>query len=161
MVILGVVLLVAAVVVLVDMALTTNGTLDVHVLGWHVGTMGPTRALLLGAAVGVVLTLGVVAILGGQARALRKRRERNRAIKGTTAENRRLAAELEAQKARAHEAEVTRAEETAAERDRADADAYPDESRRGGAEYVLGSKYPHDASTSTPTTPPSPPAGTR
>lgn len=155
MVILGVVLLVAAVVVLVDMALTTNGTLDVHVLGWHMGTMGPGRALVLGAAVGAVLSLGVVSILGGQARALRKRRERNRALKGTTAENRRLAAELEAQKARAHEAEATRADETAAERDRAEADAYPEENRRGGAEYVLGSKYPHDSSTST--TPPAPP----
>lgn len=159
MVILGVLLLVIGAVALVNMAATSSGTVDLHLLGWHIGTMGPGRALLTGAAIGAVLALGVVSVLGGQARSLRKRRERNRVIKGTTAENRRLAAELEAQKARAHEAEVARADETAAARDRADADAYPEEDRRGGAEYVLGSKYPHDASSST--TPPTPPAASR
>jgi uncharacterized protein HemX len=122
--------------------------------------MGAGRALLLGAAVGVVLALGLGLILSGQARSLRKRRERNRTLKGTNAENRRLAAEREAQKARAHEAEVARADEAATEADRAEASeadraaAYPDENRRGGAEYVLGSKYPQDSSATTPPSPP-------
>ena len=155
MVILGVVLLVAAAVVLVDAAVTTNGTLDLHVFGWHLGAVGAGRALLLGAAVGVVLTLGLVSVLAGQARALRKRRERNRAIKGTTNENRRLAAELDAQKARAAEAEnATR--ETRVPRD---GDAYPSEERRGGAEYTLGAKYPQDEGAAI--TPPAPPSNER
>ena len=155
MVILGVLLLVVGAVVLVDMGATSNGTVDLHVLGWHIGTMGPGRALLIGAAIGAVLAFGLVFVLSGQRRSRRRRRDRDKTIAGTRAENRRLAAELEAQKARAHEAEVARADETAAERDRAE--AYPTEDRRGGAEYVLGSKYPQDASTSTGTTPPAPP----
>ena len=84
MIILGVVLLVAAAVVLIDTALTTDGTLDVHVFGWHLGAMGPGRALVLGAIIGAVLAVGAMAVLGGQARSLRKRRERNRYYGKTT-----------------------------------------------------------------------------
>ncbi len=52
MVILGVVLLVIAAIVLVDMGATSHGTTDLHLLGWHLGNAGPGRVLLLG-----VLTL--------------------------------------------------------------------------------------------------------
>jgi len=137
MVILGVILLVAGAVALVNMALTSNGSLDVHVLGWHLGILGPGRVLLLGAAIGCALTLGLVFVLAGLQRSRRRRRERERALKGTKAENERLAAQLEEQQARAEQADASDDDE--AERVRvlpaneaaADDGVYPAEAGRG------------------------------
>src|SRR3954453_23554388 len=161
MVILGVLLIVAAAVVLVDMGVVSKGTTDVHLLGWHIGVVGPGRYLLLGAAIGVVLTFGLMLVMSGQLRARRKRRERDRTIKGTRAENKRLAQELEEQRAvvaptgettvPADEAgNVTEREVARDTRDVRPAEPYPE-----GAEYVLGSRYPQG--TSAVHTPPAPP----
>jgi hypothetical protein len=147
MVIIGVLLLVGAVVVLVDMGVASKGTTDVHLLGWHLGNAGPGRVLLLGTAIGVVLTLGLMLVLSGQLRSRRRRRERDRTIKGTRAENKRLAAELEEQRA----VVVPAPEPVAATAvDTSPAEAYPE-----GADYVVGSRYPHE--TTAAHTPPAPP----
>ncbi len=152
MVIVGLILLIAGVVVLMDMGLSSSGPTDVHLLGWHLGTMGPGRVLLLGTAIGVVLTLGLASILLGQRRSRRRRKDRDRTIAGTRAENKRLASQLEdEQSARATETkEGSRAELTTG-----DVDAYPTEGRVG-ADYVLGAKYPQE--TSAANTPPVPPS---
>jgi hypothetical protein len=160
MVILGVLLIVVAVIVLVDMGVASNGTTDVHVLGWHLGTMGPGRVLLIGAAIGVVLTLGMVMVLSGQLRSRRKRRARDKTIAGTRAENKRLAAQLEEQQARAAGSVAETAQPAAASANgqvsTGDVEAYPAEAAYPPAgEYVLGSRYPHE--TSAANTPPSPP----
>ena len=126
-------------------------------------TVGPGRFLLLGTAIGVVLTLGLMLVLSGQLRARRKRRERDRTIKGTRAENERLAQQLEEQRAvivppaepQESDAATREADAAAQRRDVAPAEAYPE-----GAEYVLGSRYPQG--TSAAHTPPAPPeAGQR
>lgn len=154
MVIIGLILLIVGVVVLMDMGLSSNGVTDVHLLGWHLGSMGPGRTLLLGTAIGVVLTLGLLSVLSGLRRARRLRRERDRTIAGTRAENKRLSAQLDEQ------SRATRAEAEQEQRGRlvetGDADAYPAETDAGG-EYVLGAKYPHN--TAATSTPPAPPAG--
>jgi hypothetical protein len=161
MVILGVLLIVAASVVLVDMGVVSKGTTDVHLLGWHIGTAGPGRFLLLGTAIGVVLTLGLMLVMSGQLRSRRKRRERDKAIKGTRAENKRLAQELEEQRAVIVPAAETAAPVATTERDRSSdpqevrpAEAYPE-----GADYVLGSRYPQG--TAAVHTPPAPPESGR
>ena len=162
MVIIGVLLLVAAVVVLVDMVVASNGSASVHLFGWHLGSAGPGRMLLLGAAVGVVLTLGLMLVLSGQLRARRKRRERDRTLKGTRAENERLTAQLEAQQAAAAVPEPIEHDSRHHLRRHAHdtvttgvVDAYPAEARPEGADYVLGSRYPQE--TSAAHTPPAPP----
>jgi hypothetical protein len=160
MVIIGLILLIVGVVVLMDMGLSSNGVSDVHLLGWHLGSMGPGRMLLLGTAIGVVLTLGLVSVLSGLRRARRRRRDRDRTIAGTRAENKRLAAQLDEQSKAAEAAAAAEAEQQsrrARMMDTADVDAYPSESRRAGADYVLGAKYPQE--TSAANTPPAPPAG--
>jgi uncharacterized membrane protein len=157
MVILGVLLIVVAVIVLVDMGVASNGTTDIHVLGWHLGTMGPGRVLLIGAAIGVVLTLGLVLVLSGQLRSRRKRRSRDKTIAGTRAENKRLAAQLEEQEARAAEA-TSRPTGANGQVSTGDVEAYPAEAAYPpGAEYVVGSRYPHE--TPVASTPPSTPNG--
>jgi hypothetical protein len=168
MVILGVVLLVVAAVVLVDMGVASHGTMDVHLLGWHLGSYGPGRVLGLGALIGVALTLGLVLVLSGQLRSRRRRRERDKTIKGTRAENKRLAAQLEQQQAASAAAAPMPAEPARhfgrhheVDHDdhhvsTGDVDAYPAEAYPEGAEYVLGSRYPHE--TSAVPTPPAPPA---
>jgi hypothetical protein len=156
MVIIGVLLLVAAVVVLIDMALASDGVVNVHLFGWHPGGLGPGRFLLLGAIIGVVGTLGVISILAGQARARRRRKESKRNLQGTREENKRLAAELDEQRARA----AAEASSPAGQVTTGDDAAYPSERRadsdRAGADYVLGAKYPHDT-TGTPPAPPTNP----
>ena len=170
MVILGVLLLVVAAVVLVDIGVASHGTTDVHLLGWHLGTYGPGRILVLGALIGVALTLGLMLVLSGQLRSRRKRRERDKAIKGTRAENKRLAAQLEQQQAssvepvdevdpvkpsgRHHVAHDTRHDGTHVST--GDVDAYPADADPQGAEYVRGSRYPQE--TPVAQTPPAPPA---
>jgi hypothetical protein len=154
MVIIGLILLIVGVVALMDMGLTSNGTTDVHLLGWHLGSMGPGRTLLLGTAIGVVLTLGLLSVLSGLRRGRRLRRERDRTIAGTRAENKRLSAQLDEQsraaRAAAEQESRGRLDETG------DVDAYPTEPDNE-ADYVLGAKYPH--STSASSSPPAPPAG--
>lgn len=158
MVIVGLILLIVGVVVLVDMGLSSSGTTDVHLLGWHLGTMGPGRVLLLGTAIGVVLTLGLLSVLSGQRRVRRHRKESRKTLAGTREENKRLAAQLE--ESRAAEAAATAVPDSTqrARADDADDDveAYPTEERRAGADYVLGAKYPQE--TAAANTPPSPPA---
>lgn len=146
MVIIGVLLIVVAAVVLVDMGVASSGTTDVHLLGWHLGTTGPGRFLLLGTAIGIVLTLGLTMVLSGQLRSRRKRRERDRTIRGTRAENKRLAAELEEQRAVVVPPAGRPAPAT---------DAYPSRPEPEGVEYVLGASYPHG--TAAAHTPPAPP----
>jgi hypothetical protein len=158
MVILGVLLMVAAAVVLVDMGVVSKGTTDVHLLGWHIGMVGPGRYLLIGTAIGAVLAFGLTMVMSGQLRSRRKRRERDRTLKGTRAENQRLAQQLEEQRAVVvPPAEPTAPAATAHERDvAADArDDRPAEAYPEGAEYVLGSRYPQG--TSAVHTPPAPP----
>jgi len=162
MVIVGVLLMVAAAVVLVDMGVVSKGTTDVHLLGWHIGAMGPGRYLLIGTAIGAVLAFGLALVMSGQLRSRRRRRERDRMIKGTRAENRRLAQQLEEQRAVVVPPAETAAPAAAApaadtERDaRADSkDVRPAEPYPEGAEYVLGSRYPQG--TSAVQTPPAPP----
>ena len=155
MVIVGLILLIVGVVVLVDMGLSSSGTTDVHLLGWHLGTMGPGRVLLLGTAIGVVLTLGLLSVLSGQRRVRRHRRESRKTLAGTREENKRLAAQLE--ESRAAEAAATAVpDSTHRARPDDDVDAYPTEERRAGADYVLGAKYPQE--TAAANTPPTPPA---
>lgn len=160
MVIIGLILLIVGVVVLMDMGLSSNGVTDVHLLGWHLGSMGPGRTLLLGTAIGVVLTLGLLSVLSGQRRARRHRRDRDRTIAGTRAENKRLAAQLDEQAKAADAAAADQAEQQPPRgrmADAGDVDAYPSESRSAGADYVLGAKYPQE--TSAASTPPAPPRG--
>jgi hypothetical protein len=154
MVIIGLILLIVGVVALMDMSLTSSGPTDVHILGWHLGSMGPGRTLSLGTAIGVVLTLGLLSVLSGLRRGRRLRRERDRTIAGTRAENKRLAAQLEEQSRAARAAAEQESRGRVAESD--GVDAYPAETNTG-ADYVLGAKYPH--STSAASTPPAPPAG--
>jgi hypothetical protein len=153
MVIIGLILLIVGVVVLMDMGLSSSGVTDVHLLGWHLGSMGPGRTLLLGTAIGVVLTLGLLSVLSGLRRGRRRRRERDRTIAGTRAENKRLSAQLDEQ------SQATRAAAEQESRGRlvetGEVDAYPAEADTG-ADYVLGAKYPH--STAATSTPPAPPA---
>lgn len=160
MVIIGLVLLIVAVVVLMDMGLSSSGVTDVHLLGWHLGSMGPGRVLLLGTAIGVALTLGLVSVLSGLRRARRRRRDRDRTIAGTRAENKRLAAQLDEQ-ARATRTENAAEAEHESTRgqlvETGSVEAYPSERNRAGADYVLGAKYPQE--TSSTRTPPAPPAG--
>jgi hypothetical protein len=160
MVIIGLVLLIVAVVVLMDMGLSSSGVTDVHLLGWHLGAMGPGRVLLLGTAIGVALTLGLVSVLSGLRRARRRRRDRDRTIAGTRAENKRLAAQLDEQ-ARATRTENAAEAEHESTRgqlvETGSVEAYPSERNRAGADYVLGAKYPQE--TSSTRTPPAPPAG--
>lgn len=156
MVIIGLVLLIVGVVVLMDMALSSHGSVDVHLLGWHLGVMGPGRVLLLGTAIGVVLTLGLISVLSGQRRSRRRRRERDRTIAGTRAENKRLTSRLEEEQAKAAKAEPTPASRDAGGVvSSGDVDAYPSDGRGSGADYVLGAKYPHE--TAAASTPPAPP----
>ena len=166
MVILGVLLLVVAAVVLVDIGVASHGTMDVHLLGWHLGTYGPGRLLVLGALIGVALTVGLVLVLSGQLRSRRKRRERDKTIKGTRAENKRLAAQLQQQQASGTESVAvaepvkrsgrhhdTHHDDTHVST--GDVDAYPAEPYPQGAEYVLGSRHPQEpAPAETPTPPP-------
>ncbi|BEP12846.1 hypothetical protein acdb102_11570 [Acidothermaceae bacterium B102] len=169
MVILGVLLLVVAAVVLVDIGVASHGTMDVHLLGWHLGTYGPGRLLVLGALIGVALTLGLMLVLSGQLRSRRKRRARDKTIKGTRAENKRLAAQLEQQ--RVTGADAVAAAEPGGHAGRhhdarhdddthvstGDVEAYPAEPSSQGAEYVLGSRHPQESARAH--TPPAPPSG--
>jgi hypothetical protein len=158
MVIVGLILLIVGVVVLMDMGLSSSGVTDVHLLGWHLGSMGPGRILLLGAAIGVVLTLGLVSVLSGQRRARRHRRDRDRTIAGTRAENKRLAAQLDEQSKATDAAAAGEADQDQPRGrmvETGDVDAYPSETRRTGADYVLGAKYPQE--TTAVHTPPAPP----
>lgn len=165
MVILGVLLLVVAAVVLVDIGVASHGAMDVHLLGWHLGSYGPGRILVLGALIGVALTLGLMLVLSGQLRSRRRRRERDKTIKGTRAENKRLAAQLEQQQATPGDAPAAAPAQPARHLGRhhddthvstGNVDAYPAEPDPQGAEYVLGSRYPHE--TSVAQTPPAPPS---
>jgi uncharacterized membrane protein len=158
MVIIGVILLIAGVIALVDMGVSSSGTTNVHILGWHLGLMGPGRVLLLGTVIGVVLTVGLFSVLSGLRRSRRRRRDRDKTIRGTRAENKRLAAQLEETRAAAPvEATPAAASPPTGQVTTGSVDAYPAGSDyRAGSEYVVGSPYPQG--TAAVNTPPAPPA---
>ncbi|MDX6256217.1 MAG: hypothetical protein QOJ11_2551 [Frankiales bacterium] len=157
MIFIGLLLLIIGVVALVDTGVSSSGTADIHVLGWHLGTLGTGRVLLLGAAAGAVIALGLFSVLSGQLRSRRRRRDRDRTIARTRDENKRLAAQLEEeQKRRAETVQETAPERSPRVVSTGDVDAYPSETGRGGADYVLGGKYPRESSAAS--TPPAPPA---
>jgi len=144
LVMIGVVLLVVGVVALVDGGITSSGTTDVHLLGWHIGTMGPMRTAGLGAIAGFVICLGLLSVLSGQRRSMRIRREQRRTLRGTREENRRLSAALDEKQARV---EAAAASDPAAREVRTgDVDAYPAEGRHAASADV--------PAESVPTTPP-------
>ncbi len=97
MVVVGLLLLIVGGVALVDIALSSDGTTSLHVLGWHLGQAGPGVMLLIGVGIGVVLVLGLVSVLSGQRRSVRKNRRQRRALAGKDEENRRLTEQLRAQ----------------------------------------------------------------
>ncbi|MDX6223326.1 MAG: hypothetical protein QOD91_2380 [Frankiales bacterium] len=155
MIVIGLLLLIIGLVALVDMGVSSSGTADIHLLGWHLGTLGTGRVLLLGAAAGAVIALGLFSVLSGQMRSRRRRRDRDRTIARTRDENKRLAAQLEDEQRRNAESveETSRSPRVVST---GDVDAYPTETRRAGADYVLGGKNPRE--TSAASTPPAPPA---
>lgn len=167
MVVVGLILLVAGVVALIDMGASSHGSNSVHLLGWHLGAMGPGRLLLLGVAIGAVLMLGLVSALAGQRRARRRNRAGARTVARTRAENKRLTEELAEQRAQAPSAarDDEQRQVPPLDDDRepehvqvstGTVDAYPAEAYPAGAEYVLGSRYPQESSAGS--TPPMPPA---
>lgn len=105
MLILGVILIIAAVGVSLDVALKNTSALDVSAFGQTFST-NPGRLFVAAVAVGAVGVLGILLIAAGLGRA-RKRRATLKELRqthGTTeqlqAERDRLAAELEAERAR-------------------------------------------------------------
>jgi hypothetical protein len=140
LVMLGVVLLVVGVVALVDGGLTSNGTTDVHLLGWHIGTMGPLRTVGLGAIAGFVIGMGVMSVLAGQRRSMRIRRDQRRTLRGTREENRRLNAALDEKQA--HVEAAAAAEPVGPDVRAGDVDAYPNEGRHAAPVDQAGEPVP-------------------
>jgi hypothetical protein len=101
MVVLGLLLLIVAAAALIDIALASNGTTSLHVLGWHISQVRTGGTLLIGAAIGAAIVLGLVAIMYGLRRGRRRKLSQRQALALQQEENQRLADELRAQQERA------------------------------------------------------------